>query len=324
MEASQDSELAIPSTDDVLAQLFPDEYGEKSTETSTEADESESEAEATAEAAPAPEPEPETRKLDPAAEKFMQREQAILQREAQIKAHEEDLRRLDQQLSSLEEEKRRIEIDPISYLRKVAPELDLRKLTYDAWYAYKGEEAPVEHRLDRQVRELKYEQEQLRSQAYRQTQQQVEEKAAKESQQALNQYVSEMETSLSNLDSGKYQLVAKLATASKDKAVNRMLDHARRIAIAENSPPSVERAIAALEADLADLVPAVAPVSSEEPPAQPPRKQTPGTLRNEHSSVQPSRTDPDPNDPHALRKAAMEAAGIDYNDPAVRRYFEEG
>lgn len=315
-----------PSTDDVLAELF----GETPTEREF-APEPRAEPAPAAEAAPPtppepePAPEPTTPKSDPDFEKLVQREQMILQREAQIREYEQDLSRIDTQLARLEEARNRAAVDPISYLREIAPDLDLSQLARDAWYAYKGEEAPPEHRLQREVRALKYEQEKLREQTTRRDKQQSEAQAAQASQQAVEAYRGGLSDTLGKLPSGKYLRVQKLAKQSADKAVGRALDHASRVAAQSGKVLNFEEAFAALEQDLADIGYEPEPAAEPQQPqaTTPQRMQAPGTLRNQHSSVQPSHAEVNPDDPEVLRRQALEAVGLDIDDPSVRRYYTE-
>ncbi len=310
--------------------MFPDEFGTTSPESQEVPPEAEPEPEPehalTQESAtedesepPAPEPKPAN---DPDFQKFVQWEQNLLRREEALRAQVPDLEKIDQQLAYYEDLKRQAHIDPISFIKAIAPDVDLRNLSVDSWYEYKGEEAPAEHRLQRQVRKLSYEQEVQRKQWEARERQLSEERAAYDRQQAVNQYRAELSQFLDKADSGKYQLASRLTQTSKEKALSRALDHASRMATAYNRAPSYEEVVQALEQDLSDLGWAP-PTPNGAPPAEPPRKAAPGTLRNEHSSIVPSREEVDPMDPEVLRRAAYAEVGLDPDDPALSRYIKD-
>jgi len=261
---------------------------------------------------------------------MLQREAAALQREEYARSVEADLRSVTKQLDDITSKERRMRADPVAYIRSIAPDLDLRQLSYAAWYAADGKEPPADIRLQQQVAATRYELEDLRTQTVGQSTRQAE--AAAENarqQQALNMFANEVRTIVVD-PAAKYQHVTKLAKKSADKAVERAIEKARQIAIRDNRVPTAAEVVAAIDMDLGELAEAMGlaaeqtapppPVAASAPQAS---TQSPTTLRNNHSGVQPSRTDADPFSEDALRRLAYAEVGVDYDDPNVRRLYED-
>lgn len=280
-------------------------------------------------------PAPEVPKLDatkPAAQPpdasmkaLMDREAAIVAKEAKFREAEADLRDISKKLDEFESARASFKLNPVAFIRSLAPEIPLGTLAETLWHEDLGPAAPKEYHLQKEVRETKAEVHELRKQESLRAQRQAEEQSRMNAETALNQYVSGLQAAVPQLDATKHRLVKSLAAQNADMAIRMMLD-AASIAAQEGRMLTPTEAAEAVENYLGQFAPLYAPAPSPVPMAQPqaPQAQSvPTTLRNSSVSVQPARAAVDPNDPKVLRRNALIQAGMNPDDPRFAGWLEE-
>lgn len=269
----------------------------------------------------APAPAPAEVVPDKAAKALMDREAALIEREAAIKQYDADVRGLAARLDAFEEAQRQFQIDPIAYIRALAPELDLDDVAKQLWYEKLGTAAPAEYRLTKEVRAAKKEVHQTRAEFEAERKRIAEENARKEADAAEARRVEELRGYVTAVPSD-YALVQHLAKQKPDVAVRMLRDAERMIAPGLGRSPTREETAKAVNEYLNEIgyvVPTPAPVT--EVPAQKqasaPVTQPPTSIRNSHSAVQPGRLPPDESDPRVLRKRGYEALAAAVGDPTL-------
>lgn len=207
--------------------------------------------------------------------------------------------------------------DPVGFVLSVKPDLtpaEAAKVAEPIYMHALGDKAPPEYRQRQEVSKVqstvKTELDTLRAEI-----QELREARAREAQEAeLRAYQGELKAAA--VAAANAPIVANLAKRNPDRAAELLVEVARqeaRAAAQRGAEPTVlgaAEAVAKLEALLKaqreDLYGPDAPVA-----AQPQASQSLSpTITNRDASIQPPRAVVDPLDDKALRKAALEAAGL--------------
>jgi len=251
-------------------------------------------------------PPAETPKVAPVLLKLMEREAKVVERESAVKQFEQEVASIRQEVSNFETAQKNFKYDPISFIRQMAPDIDLAELAKQLWYEKLGDVAPPEYRATREARTVAGSVEQLRKEIVEDRQRWVEDRQREQAELAYNQYVGAL-NSFSKTVPESYPLVKHFAQSDPDSVQRGLLkiaqQHAQRnngaVLTPDECASRLDSELKALQAKL-PAPPAPAPVKNEQPVAT--------TLRNKHTSIQPNRTAPDPEDEEALFQAALEAA----------------
>lgn len=257
-----------------------------------------------------PEPAKPAERFAPALLKLQEREAAVVAREQTIKQYEADLTALRDQLVAVERAQRSFRHDPASFIKSIAPDIDLADLAKTLWYEKLGQQAPPEYRATKEARAAQGSIEQLRAEFEQkiseERQRWAQEQAAAQQEQAYNQYLGSL-ASYAKAPPENLPLVKGYAAADPDRVQRGLLKIAQKHAQATGGEVlTPEQCAAKLEKELQGLraalgVPAAAPQPAPTPvPAG-------GTLRNKHQSIQPNRALSGQLDDEAKFEAAMAA-----------------
>ena len=260
-----------------------------------------------------PPPQPE---LPPQVLKLMEREAQVVEREVKLKAAEADLTALRQHLGALEDAQRKFKYDPIGYIRKLAPDLDLKDLAKSAWYEGLGEGAPAEYRATREARAARSTVEELRTEFEGKLEAErnrwSEDIQRREAETAYHQYVGSLSTYAQSVPD-EFPLVKSFAASNPDRVQSSLLQIAQRHAQATGGEVlTPAECAAALNKEFEGFRAALG-LQATTPAATPPAPTAPtpatpaSTLRNKHTSIQPSRG-AEPVDEESKFFAALEAA----------------
>lgn len=289
------------------------------------------EAEVKSESAPQVAPEPQqpavTEQQPPApSPKELERIAALDAREAKVREAEARAKALEAREAALTEREGRtakqwasFESDPVGHIMSMRPELSSSEAAAVAEKIYfhaLGDKAPPEHRTKQEVAkaktEISSEVEKLRAEI----QELRESRARAEQEQQVASYRAELRSGAES--AADAPIVASLVKRNPARAEEMLFEVARQAAVesakAGDKEPVVltaAQAAAKLEAILKaqrDELFGPATESKTEPNVQ---KSAPSTtITNRDASIQPNRAAPDPDDDRALRKAALEAAGL--------------
>lgn len=252
------------------------------------------------------EPEKPAERVAPVMLKLMEREAKIAEREIAVKQFEQEVSQVREQVLAYETAQKNFQYDPVSYIRKMAPNIDLADLAKQLWYEKLGDVAPPEYRATKEARTVAGSVEQLRAEMQEERKRWAEERQREQAELAYNQYLGALGGFAKSVPE-EYPLVKHFAKEDPDSVQRGLLkiaqQHAQQNGGAVLTPEECAKALnsrlQALQAKLPAPTVAPAPVKNEQPVA---------TLRNKHTSVQPNRIAPDPEDEEALFQKALEAA----------------
>lgn len=233
---------------------------------------------------------------DLALKQLLDREAALQEREKQIVA--------------LERAKRKFKSDPVSAIREIAPDVSLSQIAKVLWEEDLGDLAPVEAKQSKELRGVRSEVEELRLSLESERQRLAEEKIRYEGEQAMNQYVGAIRSSVKELEASKFPLVSKFTQKHPDGVVEEMLSIARRHSFTgEVLMP--DQILDQLEKQLGryQLADGPAPQVSQTVATSAP--QTPTSIRNTHTQTQPSLQPANELDDEYLREQALKAVRED-------------
>jgi hypothetical protein len=244
-----------------------------------------------------------TERFAPRLARLLEREAAAVAREQALKAQEADLAAFKAAKAELETAQARFRADPVSYLRKFAPEMKPADLAKALWYEELGEKAPVEHRVTRTELAAKQSVEELRAEFEKERAAALEAEKNRAMEAAHHQYVGAL-GSIAAAVPDAYPLVKAFSKQGPERVTQALYRMAQKHARATNGEVATpDQCAALLQKELAALQAIVSPSSSA--PAQKPNE-TPSSLRNRHSSIQPNITDPSSEEEKFT--AALEAA----------------
>lgn len=235
--------------------------------------------------------------------RIMEKEAALEAKQAAYDSSQAELDDLRSRLDRFEGTQAAFSQDPISFIKAVAPEIDLKRLAEGLWNEQLGEKAPPEYRQEKAAsqhnRELaermaKMEQaEQARQQSAQQ----------QEAQRGLNQYLGALTTAAQSADPATLPLVAAMQEKHPQDVAVEMENIARAHARQTNGQVlSPEQVAQAYEQRLAKYQLTAAPAKEPPPPA------AQGTsLRNSSTQVQPDRAAADEMSDDYLHEQAMKA-----------------
>lgn len=274
---------------------------EEPVEEPTEQDEQEAAPEAQE---PVEEPEkPAEPAQDRSLARIMEKEAALEAKQAAYDASQADLEDLRGRLDRFEGAQHAFSSDPISFIKSVAPDMDLKRLAENLWNENLGDKAPPEYRQEqaasRQNKEL-VERIARMEQAERAR---LEGAQQQEAHKSLQQYIGSLSTYAQSADATTLPLVAAMQQKAPEEVVRGMEDIARSHAIATNGQVlTPEQVASAYEKRLAHYQLTAPPAKEPPPPAEQ------GTsLRNSSIQVQPDRAPSDEMSDDYLHEQAMKA-----------------
>ncbi len=228
-------------------------------------------------------------KFAPRFAKLMERETAIVAREQALKAAEAELAAVKTQAAELATAQARFKADPISYIRKFAPDMKPAELAKLLWYGDLGEAAPIEHRVSQTERAAKQTMEELRAEI------EQERRAAAEATQnaameaAHNQYVGAL-SAIAKSVPDVYPLVKAFSQQDPERVTRGLYRMAQKHARATNGEVATpEQCAEMLQKELSSLQPVFGGSAAPTPAPKP--VESPSSLRNKHSVIQPNKTD---------------------------------
>jgi hypothetical protein len=238
------------------------------------------------EVAQAPEPEkgPEE---DKSFQKLMQREAELKSREEQLHDAEADLNVLRQRLDTFEAAQRTAEVDPITAIRELMPNQDLKRLAEMLWYENQGEAAPASYKQQKaalrgnanvhdRLAKLEQEREALMKS-------QEEQARQRETQAAQDKYIGSIQAYAEKVSADSNPLVSAFLAKDAEQAKQALVRTAFNLSQRDQRVYTPEETAQALEKELAFYqLSAPAPAPQEQPaPAQG------HSLRNKATQVQP-------------------------------------
>lgn len=276
--------------------------------------------------APAPAPEtpkpvetPAASATDPKLEALIERESRVVDQMQTIKEFQPKLDEIQRRLDEYETAKAQYKLDRVAYLRTLDPDLDPDDLAKELWYEKLGSAAPLEYRVKKDVRAAHKESHQTRAEFEALQKRTAEENARKQAEASEAQYVDSLRGYLSSVPS-ELALVQHLSKSKPDVAVRMLRDAARMIAPGLGRNPTTEEAAKAVQQYLDEIgyvAPAPTPATPAQSQASAPATPPTTTIRNSHSTVQPSRIPPDENDPRVLRRNGLRAMAEAVGDPRL-------
>jgi hypothetical protein len=251
--------------------------------------------------------------------KELERIAALDAREAKVREAEARAKALEARESSIAKQWEAFVADPVGHIRAMRPELsssEAAQVAEKIYFEALGDKAPPEHRAKQEVAKVKTEVRSEVDQLRAEIQELRETRARAEQEAQIGAYRSELRTGAAAVTDAP--IVSGLIQRNPARAEEMLFEVARQAAIESAQAGAAEpvvltpaQAAAKLEAILKaqrdDLFgPSAAAVT--QPNVQ---QTTPSpTITNRDASIQPNRSAPDPDDDRALRKAALEAAGL--------------
>lgn len=255
---------------------------------------------------------------------------AQLERAAALEAREAKLRDAEARAAKLDAREAEIAArakaqwesfyaDPVGHIRAMRPELSASEAAQVAerfYFDALGDKAPPEHRQRQEVAKVKTEVRSEVDQLRAEIQELRESRARAEQEAQLASYRSELRSGAASVTDAP--IVAGLIQRNPARAEEMLFEVARMAAI-ESRESGATDPVVLTPAEAAAKLEAILKAQRDElygPSAaavtQPNVQQaTPSpTITNRDASIQPSRQAPDPDDDLALRKAALEAAGL--------------
>jgi hypothetical protein len=246
---------------------------------------------------------------DKSLQKIMERESALLAREQAYEESKGQIEDLRSRLAEFSSTQNNFNLDPVSYIRSLAPEVDLKRLAETLWYENQGLEAPPKYLeqkaatrqntalAERIAKIEKGEAERMAAQAAAQQQQ--------EAQQSFERYQGAL-GALASEPGEAFPLMAEMAKADRQSLDAEMIAIARSHAI--NTGGEVltpEQVASVVEKRLSVYRPNTQATQAPTPTAEQ------GTsLRNQSTQIQPDREPEDPYSDEYLERKALKAAGI--------------
>lgn len=237
---------------------------------------------------------------------IMEREAALIAKEKELEAKQP--KAAPSQELSLSQLRAMYQRDPVAALKALDEQFQPGTLAKQLWYHDLGELAPKEASAELRARQALATAEQLQRELEERDQRLRQEWEQQKAEQAYHQYVGAVEAYTRTLPDST-PLVKKFAEKKPDKVVQALVGVARKHAQATNGQVlTPEQAAAKLEASLKELqFVDPAPSTQTQPATQTSAPETPNTLRNKHTSVQPSKVTDDDLDDEVLRQRAMAA-----------------
>lgn len=245
-------------------------------------------------------------RLAPALLKLMERESSVVERETKLKAAEAEITQIRNQVSAIENAQRKFKQDPVSYVRSIAPDMDLGDVAKLFWYAKLGNNAPIEYRAEATERAVNSKYDELRAEFQTERQRWVEDNQRQQEEAAYNQYVGAL-SAFAQAVPDEYPLVKAFSTSAPDRVQAGLFKMAQRHAQATGGQVlTPAEAAAALNKELEKVQSVFAP-KPVVPPA-PVKNESAGGLRNNLQSIQPNRAVNTAEDEETLFQRALEAA----------------
>lgn len=306
----------VASFEDTIKRIEAASAEKQSQETAPVPDAIKPEAAPVVESAPVPdvpvsvaaEAAPQAEVVSPRLRRLLEKEAALIERENKLKALEAKPAAPAAREPSLEEWKRRFRANPVEALKALNPEFKAGALAKQLWYHDLGDLAPKEARAEMEAVNATGSVEALRAELEETKQTLLAEMQQRQNEMAYQQYVGATHSYIKEVPA-EMPLVQKFVQKKPDKVVRAILgitDKHYRESGGEVLTPA--QAATKLEASLRELqfVEAPGTVSVTPPPAtQSVSAGAPNTLRNKHTSVQPTRVDSDELDDEALQRRAM-------------------
>jgi hypothetical protein len=285
---------------------------------------------------PAPAPAASTQSTPPAAPetppppsaKELERIAALDAREAKLRETEAKARALEERERALSEREARtvkqweaFAADPVAAIRAMRPELsapEAAQIAESLYFHALGDKAPPEHRQRQEVAKVKTEVSSEVEKLRAEIQELRESRARAEQEAQIGAYRSELRTGAAAVADAP--IVANLVKRNPARAEEMLFEVARQAAIESAQAGATEpvvltpaQAAAKLEAILKaqrDELFGDAPAAVTQPNVQQTTPSPSVSITNQDASIQPSRTSPDVRDAKALRRAALDAAGL--------------
>lgn len=250
--------------------------------------------------------------------KELERIAALDAREAKVRDAEARAKALEAREGSMAKQWDAFMADPVGHIRAMRPELsssEAAQVAEKIYFEALGDKAPPEHRAKQAVAKVKTEVSSEVATLRAEIQELRESRARQEQEAQIGAYRSELRTGAAAVTDAP--IVANLIQRNPARAEEMLFEVARQAAIESAQAGAEEpvvltpvQAAAKLEAilkaqrdDLFGPAPAVTQPNVQQTTPSP-------TITNRDASIQPNRSAPDPDDDKALRKAALEAAGL--------------
>jgi hypothetical protein len=253
----------------------------------------------------------------------LERVAALDAREAKVReaeARAKDVERREAALAARETAKWDAFVaDPVGHIMSMRPELsstEAAQIAEKVYFHALGDKAPPEHRTKQEVAKVKTEVSSEVEKLRAEIQELRESRTRAEHEAQLAAYRADLRAGASAAKDAP--IVANLIQRNPARAEEMLFEVARRAAIESRDAGAAEPVVLTADAAVAKLE-AILKAQRDElygPPAaavtQPnvPQNTPSPTITNRDASIQPNRVAPDPNDDKALRKAALEAAGL--------------
>lgn len=243
--------------------------------------------------------------VSPDVQKLIAREAEIQAREEKFKAAEADVRAVYNHMQEFERAKAEFFRDPAGFIRMLDPKATLASVAEALYHEEIGDKAPLEYQVKKQTNGV----ERRLTDLEKRLEEREQAIAAREQEQEVRQFRSNLVAQARALDEKQYPLLMGLSKRNAERFENLVFEEVRKTAVATNGQKVLTHAeaAAAVEAFLVKERDELfgTPAPKEQP--KPPSGQV--TVFNKSTAVQPQLT-PDPDDDRALRKAALEAAGL--------------
>lgn len=251
---------------------------------------------------------------DKSFQKLMQREADLKVREERLHEAEADLNVLRQRLDTFEAAQRTAEVDPITAIRELMPNQDLKRLAEMLWYENQGEAAPASYKQQKaalrgnanvhdRLAKLEQEREALMKS-------QEEQARQREAQAAQDKYIGSIQAYAEKVSAESNPLVSAFLQKDAEQAKQALVRTAFALSQRDQRVYTPEEAAKALEDELAFYQ--LTPQQQAQQAQQEQPEQVQGhSLRNKATQVQPDR-DPDQDDwdsDYAFQKSLDRALG---------------
>ncbi len=236
-------------------------------------------------------------KFAPRLLKLMEREAAAVAREKALKEAEEKYSSVELKIKELEAAQSRFKMNPVDYIKKLAPDIKPADLAKALWYDELGDAAPIEHRAAKAERTALQTVSELRAEWEQEKKRAAEESQHHEMEKAHNQYIGAL-SSVAKAPPTQLELVSSFAKEDPERVTRGLYRMAQKHARATNGEVATpEQCAEMLEKELSSVKRMFVPDKAVAPtPAVQTTNTAPSSLRNKHTSVQPTKTAKDDNE----------------------------
>jgi hypothetical protein len=251
--------------------------------------------------------------------KELERIAALDAREARVREAEGRAKTIEAREGAIAKQWDAFVADPVGHIRAMRPELspsEAAAVAEKIYFEALGDKAPPEHRAKQEVAKVKTEVSSEVASLRAELQEMRESRSRAEQEAQMASYRGELRSGAAAI--AEAPIVASLIQRNPARA-EQMLFEVARLAAIESRDAGAAEPVVLTPAEAAAKLEAILKAQRDElygPSAaavtQPNVQQTTPspTITNRDASIQPNRVAPDPDDDKALRKAALEAAGL--------------